>query len=163
VLLTAATGATALLATMLCVRVAIASPAQRTSPLLNRGEEKLLAAINATRRAHHLRTLTVDVHLERAARFHVSTMLGTDTFAHGDFAARMARFRVSGRVAGENLAWGAGYAGSPATMIAEWLASPEHRANLLLPAFRRVGVGSEVGTFAGHGDSTVVTVDFAGS
>jgi uncharacterized protein YkwD len=157
------TGATALLVTMLCVRVAMASPAQRTGPLLSRGEEKLLAAINATRRAHHLHALTIDVHLERAARFHVSTMVGTDTFAHGDFAARMARFRVSGHVAGENLAWGAGHAATPATMIGEWLASPEHRANLLLPAFRRVGVGSEVGTFAGHGDATVVTVDFAGS
>ena len=69
--------------------------------------------------------------LERAARFHTSNMFGTDTFAHGDFAARMARFRVSGHVAGENLAWGAGHAASPATMIEEWLRSPEHRENLL--------------------------------
>jgi uncharacterized protein YkwD len=160
-LLPAAIGV-ALLALTLHTRSGTAAPAKRSSVRLNAFERELLAAINVTRRQHHLDPLVVDLHLERAARFHVDTMLGTDTFAHGDFGARMERFRVKGHVAGENLAWGAGYAASPTMMVTEWLHSPEHRENLLLPAFRRIGVGSEKGAFAGQGDATVVTVDFAG-
>jgi uncharacterized protein YkwD len=155
--------AVALLAASALASVAGASLERPGAPQLTPVEQRLLDAINATRRARHLRPLVVDAHLERAARFHVQTMLGNGTLEHGDFAARMARFRVSGNVAGENLAWGAGPAGGPATMIEEWLNSPRHRLNLLLPEFTRVGVGGAVGTFDGRGDATVVTVDFAGS
>ena len=37
------------------------------------------------------------------------------------------------------------------------LASPEHRANLLRPSFRRVGIGALQGTFLGHRGARVVT------
>jgi uncharacterized protein YkwD len=154
--------AVALLALGALASGAGASLERPRNPQLNPVEQHLLDAINATRRARHLRPLVLDMHLERAARFHVHTMLGTGALIHGDFAQRMARFRVSAGIAGENLAWGAGPAGGPATMVEEWLRSPAHRMNLLLPRFARVGVGGEVGTFAGRGDATVVTVDFAG-
>ena len=42
------------------------------------------------------------------------------------------------------------------------LASPAHRAVLLRPGFRRVGVGAYQGNFAGRHDALVVTADFAG-
>ena len=44
-------------------------------------------------------------------------------------------------IAGENLAWGTGSRGTARGIVAAWLASPEHRANLLRPSFARVGIG----------------------
>ena len=70
--------------------------------------------------------------------------------------------RVTGSVAGENLAWGTGSRGTPSGIVACWLASPEHRANLLRPSFVRVGVGDLRSSFLGHRGAQVVTADFAG-
>jgi uncharacterized protein YkwD len=86
----------------------------------------------------------------------------TGTFAHGSFQRRLAGFGVRGPKVGENLGWGIGWRKTAQGIVAGWLASPSHRANLLRPGFRRVGVGRVVGTFAGHGGAAVVTADFAG-
>jgi uncharacterized protein YkwD len=89
-------------------------------------------------------------------------MLRRDYFAHGNFPGRMAAFHVSGSTAGENLAWGSGPYGTAGAVVQAWLASPEHRANLLRASFTRIGLGVVRGTFLGTGDATVVTADFAG-
>jgi uncharacterized protein YkwD len=134
---------------------ALAGPARSS-------EAGVLAAVNAARSAHGLRPLRLDLTLRSAARSHSTDMLHRNYFAHGAFASRMAAFHVQGRQAGENLAWGSGPYGRAATMISEWLASPEHRANLLSPAFSRIGVGLVRGSFQGTAGATVVTADFAG-
>jgi uncharacterized protein YkwD len=74
----------------------------------------------------------------------------------------MLQFDVTGHLAGENLAWGTGSRGTAGGVVAAWLASPEHRANLLRPSFTRVGIGERVGAFEGAGGAEVVTADFAG-
>ena len=89
-------------------------------------------------------------------------MLHRNYFAHGAFAGRMAVFHVQGRRAGENLAWGTGPYSQARAIITEWLASPEHRANLLSPGFSRIGIGLVRGSFQGTAGATVVTADFAG-
>jgi len=122
----------------------------------------LLQAVNQTRVAHGLRPLKVDTTLVRAARSHSTEMLRGNFFAHGDFHGRMVAFHVVGPVAGENLAWGNGPYASASSIIAEWLASPEHRANLLHAGWTRIGIGITRGTFLGNGGSSVVTADFAG-
>jgi uncharacterized protein YkwD len=122
----------------------------------------LLQAVNQTRLAHGLRPLRLDVRLIRAARSHSFEMLRGNYFAHGDFHGRMVAFHVLGPQAGENLAWGNGAYASPATIISEWLASPEHRANLLHAGWTRIGIGITTGTFLGNGRSSIVTADFAG-
>jgi uncharacterized protein YkwD len=43
-----------------------------------------------------------------------------------------------------------------------WLASPGHRANLLKPSYRRIGVGVARGTFQGYAGASIVTADFGG-
>jgi uncharacterized protein YkwD len=127
-----------------------------------RAEQALLREINRVRAAHGLAPLRNDLHLERAARSHTTAMLATNVFCHGAFDSRMQRFDVRGRLAGENLAWGSGASGSARGIVDAWLASPEHRANLLRPSFRRVGVGDRVGSFQGVSAAHVVTADFAG-
>jgi uncharacterized protein YkwD len=122
----------------------------------------LLRAVNATRAAHHLRPLRTDATLTRAAQSHSRDMVAHGYFAHGAFRSRMLAFHARGPFVGENLAWGVGSLASPAAIVQEWLASPEHRANLLRRGFVRIGIGTAVGTFRGYGGATVVTADFAG-
>jgi uncharacterized protein YkwD len=126
-------------------------------------ESALLQVMNGARERAGLSALTIDGRLEEAARAHSREMLSTNTFAHGAFASRMVRYHVPGLVAGENLAWGTGYRASARAIVNAWLASPEHRANLLRPSFRLVGIGSLDGTFQGSPAARVVTADFAGS
>jgi uncharacterized protein YkwD len=125
-------------------------------------ESALLLEMNTVRTAHGLDPLRLDPRLEQAAIAHTREMLATDTFAHGAFGSRMLQFNVSFSTAGENLAWALGPQASPHGIVAAWLASPEHRANLLRPSFRRVGLGDFTGTFQGRAGARVVTVDFAG-
>jgi uncharacterized protein YkwD len=127
-----------------------------------RSESSLLREMNRVRAQHGLGQLTTDTHLARAARAHSSEMLVANVFQHGAFGSRMARFNVTGKLAGENLAWGTGTLGTAQGIVAAWLASPEHRANLLRPSFKRVGISDLVGAFLGHGGAHVVTADFAG-
>jgi uncharacterized protein YkwD len=127
-----------------------------------RSESSLLREMNRVRTQHGLGRLSADTHLQRAARAHSREMLGANVFQHGAFGSRMAQFNVTGRLAGENLAWGTGTLGSARGIVAAWLASPEHRANLLRPSFTRVGVSDLVGAFLGHAGAHVVTADFAG-
>jgi uncharacterized protein YkwD len=122
----------------------------------------LLQAVNQTRAAHGLRPLRVDPTLVRAARAHSVEMLRENVFTHGDFHGRMVTFHVRGPQAGENLAWGNGSYAQTSAIIAEWLASPEHRANLLRPGWTRIGIGLVRGSFQGNAGATVVTTDFAG-
>jgi len=129
---------------------------------MSRNETTLLREMNRVRAQHGLGRLRFDARLERAARSHSREMITGNVFQHGAFGARMARFSVQGSVAGENLAWGTGYRSTSKAIVAAWLASPEHRANLLRPSFRRVGVGTLVGAFLGNSGATVVTADFAG-
>ena len=125
-------------------------------------ELALLRAMNETRQAHGLVALRIDPRLQRIARRHSSEMLRTNTFGHGAFAARIRSAGVRARRVGENLAWGTGALAEPHAIVNVWLASPEHRANLLRPGYRTVGVGERNGTFGGYAGAVVVTADFAG-
>jgi uncharacterized protein YkwD len=127
-----------------------------------RSESSLLREMNRVRAEHGLGRLSADTHLERAARAHSREMIGSNVFQHGAFSSRMAQFKVAGRLAGENLAWGTGARGTAQGIVAAWLASPEHRANLLRPSFTRVGISDLVGAFRGYRGAHVVTADFAG-
>jgi uncharacterized protein YkwD len=130
---------------------------------LRRSEASLLTVMNQVRAAHGVRPLKLDYRLERAARAHSSKMLQTQSLFHGAFAARIRAVGVRAPRVGENLAWGVGSLSRARAIVAVWLASPEHRANLLHPGYRTVGVGALRGTFEGYARALVVTTDFAGS
>jgi uncharacterized protein YkwD len=129
---------------------------------LTRAEARLLRDLNSVRAAHGLSPLRFDPHLQRAARAHTRYMLATGIFQHGAFGARLVSFEVTGSLVGENLAWGTGVEGTAGGVLRAWLASPEHRANLLRPGFTRIGIGDLVGGFFGRDGAHVVTADFAG-
>lgn len=89
-------------------------------------------------------------------------MIREGYFAHGAFVRRLQSFGVRGPYVGENLAWGVGALATARSVAQRRLASPTHRANLLRPGFRRVGVAAPVGPFFGHPRASVITADFAG-
>ncbi|MGI8594384.1 MAG: CAP domain-containing protein [Solirubrobacteraceae bacterium] len=64
-------------------------------------------------------------------------------------AMREARYRFS--TWGENIAWGGGKLGTPASIVRNWMKSRGHRANILNGAFKESGIGIAVG----DPDSTV--------
>jgi uncharacterized protein YkwD len=126
-------------------------------------ERSVLDEVNRVRFAHRLAPLRVDPVLERAAHSHSVDMLRRGYFGHGAFAQRLSSFGARGPRLGENLAWGTGSAGDVRYIVQRWLASPPHRANLLRPGFRRIGVGAVIGSFSGYDSARLVTADFAGS
>jgi uncharacterized protein YkwD len=128
---------------------------------LSTTESSLLSAVNGTRASHGLAPVRIDVRLARVARSHCADMLRGDYFSHGSFAARVRSSGAPGPMFGEDLAWGS--SATSQSIIAQWLASPAHRAVLLRPGFRRIGIGIATGTFHGYGGATVVTADFAGT
>jgi uncharacterized protein YkwD len=127
---------------------------------LTRSEASLLITMNGVRQSNGLPALRIDFHLVRAARAHSADMMRRQYFAHGSVAGRAVAAGARGPVFGEDLAWATGITAQ--WVVDRWLASPAHRAVLLRPGFRRVGIGYAFGTFIGHGGAGVVTADFAG-
>jgi uncharacterized protein YkwD len=134
-------------------------------------ESKLLDEINVARQAHGLRALRPSPGLAAAAQEHSVEMVAKGFFDHtldgGSPADRVGRyyspagFRVW-RV-GENLLW-ASPGVNARRAVRAWLQSPGHRANLLAPRWREIGIAavraeSAPGYFQGR-EVTVLTVDF---
>ncbi len=143
-----------------CAALFAAVPANAAG--LSSREAALVERINTVRTANGLTPLRVDFALVSAARDHSRTMLREGVFAHGDFAGRMRAHGVQSTYLAENIAWGTGAYTSARAIVNSWLASPPHRANLLQPLIRKVGIGTRVGTFAGYRGAAMVTADFAG-
>ena len=122
---------------------------------LTNEEQSFVQAVNVTRARHALPPLRLAATLTRAARAHSVDMIRRRYFAHGDFRSRLWRF-------GEDLGWSIDDGAATQRVVAMWLASPKHRYVLLLPAFRRIGVGVADGPFEGRPDTVVVTADFQG-
>jgi uncharacterized protein YkwD len=125
-------------------------------------EAAIVERINDVRGAHQLPPLGINGKLTRAARAHSRMMLEQDVFTHGAFDVRLRSFGVRFPLIAENIAWGTGSLGSPRAIVAAWMNSPPHRANLLHPRFRAIGIGTPVGNFGGYSGAAVVTADFGG-
>lgn len=143
-----------------------AEAARRAGPGLDRSERALIRAVNSVRAQHGLPRLRANRALSRSADFHTRDMLRANFFGHASsngtpMARRVRRFRPS-HTLGENLAYvprrqrGHG----PRSIVQMWMNSPGHRAILLSPAFRRIGVSRRSGAF-GRMRAVVYTADFA--
>src|SRR3954466_6506983 len=113
-------------------------------------ESGLLVQINTFRRNHHLPPLRLNAKLGAAARAHTVQMAQDGYFAHESsdgslFWKRIQSFYASSPWSywsvGENLLWSSPDV-TPAKALQMWLASPEHRANLLNPRWREIGVSA---------------------
>jgi uncharacterized protein YkwD len=132
----------------------------------------VLEQLNTIRSEHGLTPLTLSPSLSDAARAHSDEMLAGGYFAHDSsngspFWKRIKAFYPQSHFGywsvGENLYWSSGASSATQSMNA-WMASPEHRANILDPAWRQIGIAAvsspdAPGTYAGLG-VTVITTDF---
>lgn len=105
-------------------------------------EAEMLELVNRVRREHGLRPLQPDAELVPVARAHSRDMFARGYFSHltpegADPFDRMRKGGVRFRTAGENLA----LARTLPMAHQGLLDSPGHRANILQPAFGRVGIG----------------------
>jgi uncharacterized protein YkwD len=123
------------------VAVALTMCAQARPASLTRREASVLGVMNEVRASNGLRPLRLNLRLEGAARRHSTRMLQVQSLFHGNFVQRIRRAGVRAPRVGENLAWGSGALASARSIVNMWLASPEHRANLLHAGYRKVGVG----------------------
>ena len=95
--------------------------------------------------------LALDAQLEQAAQGHSDEMVAAGYFEHvGPHGDRpVDRMRAAGYLNGsevgyevaEDIAWGTLWLATPRSIVAAWMASPGHRANILDPGFRSTGVG----------------------
>lgn len=124
-----------------------AHPSEVKKPKIKRAT---LCLLNRKRAAHGRRKLRRNRPLARAARSHARDMVRRDYFGHTapggvSFVDRiMDQDYVDpgqGWTLGENLAWGNYRLATPKSIVRSWMRSPGHRANILNPRFREIGVG----------------------
>ena len=133
---------------------------------LNAYEKSTYELHNQTRASNGLATLCLHETLTQAARSHSQEMIDKGYFDHNSYngesySARLERFGYNSytKVA-ENIAWGSGSSASPEYTFRSWLESSDHRANILDPDYREIGIGTATGEYEGYSDSTMYTVDF---
>jgi uncharacterized protein YkwD len=125
---------------------ASAAPAASTA---DQARAAVVCLINAERSQRGLHRLHHDRALGRVARGHAADMVRRSYFSHvtpggagfGDRVRAAGYGRGHRWRAGEAIGWGTGARSTPAVLVREWLASPEHREILLDPQFRDLGVG----------------------
>jgi uncharacterized protein YkwD len=157
-------GAIALLAVVL-VPAASATPTQLSFA------RQLLGGLNEIRAAHGLAPLDDTHSLTVAATQHNLEMWRYGFFSHDSksgapFWVRIEHWYPPAHrywAVGENILWNSPGIG-PQTALRLWMHSPEHRANILNPAWRDIGISvvhfaSAPATFGG-GPTTLVTTDF---
>ena len=135
-------------------------------------ESGVLQQLNVVRADHGLPALRANAKLAAAADQHSREMADDGYFDHNSvdgtsFANRIAKWYPLGGFhswyVGENLLWSSP-AVDPSGAVAMWMRSPGHRANILSPRFREIGVGAVYSTSAGgaytHRPVTIITTDF---
>ncbi len=135
-------------------------------------DRNLLAEINAVRKAHALTALKRSAPLTVAAAQHTAEMGQAGYFAHASLDHTLFWKRIERKYpssgyrfwdVGENLLYMAPDVGA-AEAIKLWMHSPEHRANLLNPAWREIGIATRhfnaAPGFYNNEPVTILTTDF---
>ena len=134
---------------------------------------KLRAAVlclqNVDRVKHGLAPLKESAKLRKAALAHSTDMVRRSYFAHtsrggSTFVTRIVKAgyvrRAGAWTLGENLAWGTGELGTARAVQKAWMRSRGHRANILKPGYREIGIGIRLGVPSNSGVGATFTTDF---
>lgn len=109
---------------------------------------EMLEAVNTERDRRLLPPLSTDETLSHLADFYACRLVEDGFFSHEDpvdnttIDARAATFGYAFLKIGENLAAGQG---TVSAAMRDWMASPEHRANILDPAYTEIGLAVKLG------------------
>ena len=113
---------------------------------VNEAEGRAIEGLNEVRTAQGLAPLRASKALTQSANAYSRRMLVGEFFGHQARIPVASRFRT----AGETLAWHTGWQPGAYRTLRQWMNSPPHRAVLLSPAFRLVGMGMERGRLGGR-------------
>jgi uncharacterized protein YkwD len=118
---------------------------------LGRVRAAILCLVNRERAGQGERPLAPNKRLEQAAQEHTKGMAFGDYFEHVGPRGEtpVSRMRAVGYISsahvsyevGENIGWGTLWEATPRAIVAAWMASPGHRANILDARFRNTAVG----------------------
>jgi uncharacterized protein YkwD len=142
---------------------------RRSAASLRRARHSLLCLLNAARRRRGLHRLRSSRRLRRGALAHSRAMISRSFFSHVgrrglglvQRVRRVGYLRGAHRwFVGENLGFGRGRPASPAGMVRAWMGSTGHRANILEPRFRQIGLGVAAGTPGSPRRGATYTTDF---
>ena len=107
-----------------------------------------LCLLNAERAGQGVAPLASDAVLEQAATAYSATMIAQRFFAHVSPAGQLLEQRLAPYFTGaqtwdvgENLAWGETSLATPRAIVAGWMQSDAHRANILSARFTEIGIG----------------------
>lgn len=120
----------------------------------------VLCLHNESRRAKGLRPLKPNDKLRRAAEGHSAYMVRASRFEHGDLAGRIRAVGYHGWTYGENIAWGTGRLATAREIHRSWMSSPGHKANILRPQFKEIGIGIALGAAGAGSNGATYTADF---
>ena len=133
-------------------------------PSTERIEREVVAGVNVERKRHGLPALTTDAGLAKIAREHSCAMAKRDFFDHATpegetFGDRMRKAGRRFHAVAENIARIENL--DPVkTVVAGWMNSPPHRANILTRKFTRTAVGACRGEVAAKGRHVSAPVYF---
>jgi uncharacterized protein YkwD len=152
-------------------KVCAAARAAPSARNVSRISTSILCLLNAERVSRGLRPLRRNKKLARAAIGHSRNMVSGHYFAHngadGDPLSRIKRAGYIPRVGlwtiGENLATGTGSLASPGQIVAAWMRSPPHKANILTRSFKEIGIGIVPKPAMGGGRGATFTTTFGGT
>lgn len=146
------------------------SPIGRSRASKRRGRLAVRCLLNRARRRRGLPPLGGDGRLRKAAAAHTRAMVKRGFFSHfgtrppgRTLAQRLHRSRyLPARrwIVGENLAYGTRRRSTPASVFRAWMGSTGHRANILRPSFRDIGIGVRPGTPIARRRGVTYTTDF---
>ena len=140
-----------LVAVVACALVLAAAPAAHAAGTPTRSELALLRAINEARSARGLVPVRLRWPLQPRSHAYAQTLMARDRFVHASLP----------RGVRENLALGTVGRMGPRSVVRMWLSSPAHRATLLWPGARSVGVGIARGKFGGYSKMRVAVSRFS--
>jgi uncharacterized protein YkwD len=101
--------------------------------------DRVLALTNRERTSRGLRSLAFSACADGYADSWALALSRAGALSHQPLRPVLTACRARG--VGENVAYGTG---TPEELVALWMASPGHRANLLTPEFTHLGVGATV-------------------
>jgi uncharacterized protein YkwD len=131
----------------------------------------VVCLVNKRRHDHGLGSLHSNADLRRAARDHSRRMDGGNCFDHvcSGEAGVLSRLTHAGYLLqgllswayGEDIYWGPGGLGTPASTVRGWMNSAPHRANILSGRFEDIGIGVAWGSpSSAHANAGLYTADF---
>jgi len=122
---------------------------------LSQLNDAILCLVNGERTDAGLPTLAANAQLSQAADGMCKRMTAEHFFSHEtpDGKTVVDRVQPTGYipssddwVVGENLGWGSGGLSTPQAMVNGWMNSPGHKANILAPDYKDVGLSACMGS-----------------